>query len=78
MSSKVSALMGQRERREVTTMGTGDIDILVGIGVMSEAEAGQEITDEGDYIGRIHGRISNSIRLSYELYDLTRSNGAPP
>ena len=75
MILKVSVSMDQRLSREVTMIDIGDIDIhiLIGIGVMRGAEAGQESTGEGDHGGKLKRRAPNSINYSCEMHDRMRS-----
>jgi hypothetical protein len=49
MSSRASVLMDRS--REVLMMNIGDIDTLVGVGAVSEAEADQGSAGGGDPVG---------------------------
>jgi hypothetical protein len=69
MISKVSVSMGQRLSLEMIMIDIGDIDILIGIGVVRGAEADQESADEGDNVGELERWNPNSIRISCELHD---------
>jgi hypothetical protein len=60
--------MGQKLSLEVTMTDIGGIDILIGIGVVREAEADQESADEGDNMGKLARWNPNRIRFSYESH----------
>lgn len=68
MNWRVSVSMGQRLGLEVTMIDIGDIDILVGIGVVRGAEADQESIDEGDRVGKLERRNPHSIKFVYESH----------
>jgi hypothetical protein len=53
MALRASVWMGIRQSRKATMKDIGGIDILVGIGVVSAAEAGRESIDEGDRVRRL-------------------------
>lgn len=57
-----SVLMGRRLSLKVNMIGIGGIDILIGIGVVRGAEAGQESTGESEHAGNLERCDRCSIR----------------
>ena len=58
-----SVLMGRRLSLKVNMIGIGGIDILIGIGVVRGAEAGQENIGESDHAGNLRRQDLNSVEV---------------